>query len=469
MDSFKASSSVELTSLLCTHIYTYITGTNRYDVFYAKTGTSPYKTIVEITQILRNPDCVSPFLLADSANTPSAQPVLSPTSKSQLSPRVKAHGAQNTEVIFNPLCVPRKLLSLPTSHSGQMFRHDKVQTGCVWIQTHRSVGGHLIHLVPHVKGQFAQVFGHVCQDSWGRLWVILQGALLESFRCGLIVVQEWDIFSSQLHLCVWKSCYLSAQNPNLLPHRLTLLLLFLPLGRHPGLLFLLYKLMNLPLCVSRLDLNGFHWSKFSLTFSKAPLCPVRAPEISGALICDPMQLLRRVWLSGLCVFYKSLRMWQTGCWWPRQKSLSFSECTLQRASESQPCKNTSHRLFNAKEWLLLWKSSFTEWTLACLLLPSPALQTAFTEAVATWQQDRLLKDFTVDRPAEIPYWQGSHFLRVNLKERQSQIQCLACQQVKVTLLSLFSCSSRTNVDWLYTEKLYIICICSKRHIFISNT
>lgn len=86
VDSFKASSSVDLTSPLCMHIYTYITGTNRYDVFYTKTGISPYKTFVEITRILHNPDCMSPFMLADSANTPSGQPVQSPTSKSQLSP-----------------------------------------------------------------------------------------------------------------------------------------------------------------------------------------------------------------------------------------------------------------------------------------------------------------------------------------------------------------------------------------------
>lgn len=91
-----------------------------------------------------------------------------------VSPWVKALGAQDTEVIFNPLWVFRKPLSLPTTHTGQMFRPDDMHISSVWVQHRWSVGGHLLHLVPDVEGHVAQVFGHFYQSSWEWLWIILQ-------------------------------------------------------------------------------------------------------------------------------------------------------------------------------------------------------------------------------------------------------------------------------------------------------
>ena len=63
-------------------------------------------------------------------------------------------------------------------------------------------------------------------------------------------------------------------------------------------------------------------------------------------------------------FSESLQTRHTGCWWSRQKSLSFFECRLQRAGEelwSLSCKKISHRFFNPR----LGGSSFE-----CLLLQS---------------------------------------------------------------------------------------------------
>ncbi|KAI3369199.1 hypothetical protein L3Q82_007434 [Scortum barcoo] len=59
----------------------------------------------------------------------------------------------------------RKLLSLSSSHTGQIFRQDEVWMSSVWVQNQRSVGDHLLHLVPDVEGQVAQVFGLVYQST----------------------------------------------------------------------------------------------------------------------------------------------------------------------------------------------------------------------------------------------------------------------------------------------------------------
>ncbi|TNN57469.1 hypothetical protein EYF80_032293 [Liparis tanakae] len=118
-------------------------------------------------------------------------------------PGAEALGAQHREVVvaMDPLGVVRERLQVSWSHDGQVLRQDESGPGRVRVQNHRTVGDQVLHLAPDVEGQVAQVFGLVYQSSREQLWVLQQGAPLDSCRCSLVGVEEQDVFGSQLVLC----------------------------------------------------------------------------------------------------------------------------------------------------------------------------------------------------------------------------------------------------------------------------
>ena len=67
--------------------------------------------------------------------------------------------------MIKPLWIVRKLLFLSSSQTGQTFRQDEFWMSRVWVQNHRTVGDHVLHLVPDVEAQVAQMFGLVYQSS----------------------------------------------------------------------------------------------------------------------------------------------------------------------------------------------------------------------------------------------------------------------------------------------------------------
>ena len=190
---------------------------------------------------------------------------------------VKALRAEDKTVAVEPLWIIQKLLSLSVTLTGQIFRQEEFWMSRVQLQNHRSIGHHVPYLV--------QVFDLVYQSSWDQLRILQQGALLDSLHCSLEVLQDWDAFSSQTE----KSDLVS-------------------------------RAWNFTCSAV--------WSQFPLTCSKTFSFSC---EGFGDFWNSSLRSCLNLWL--LC-FFESLQTRHAGCWWSRQKSLSFSPCRLQRASDS---------------------------------------------------------------------------------------------------------------------------------------
>lgn len=103
-----------------------------------------------------------------------------------VSPCIDALRAQHRAEAFNPLLVFRELLSVPLSNPVEISRQNELWISSVWVQNHRSVRDHLLHLVPVVE---AQVIGYIHQSSWHQLWVTYElMLLLDSFHCCQVVL-----------------------------------------------------------------------------------------------------------------------------------------------------------------------------------------------------------------------------------------------------------------------------------------
>ena len=136
------------------------------------------------------------------------------------------------------------------------------------------------------------------------------------------------------------------------------------------------------------------------------------------LYCAASSIGLKLWL--VCVL-ESRQTIHTGCWWSKQKSFSFSECRLQRASlpaealssRESSCNKASHRFLNAKlnggsvfEDLLLQTGHWR--------IPLSAHQVCKQSLQKLWLHDSttgFFENLKTDGTRKVQGWSQSHVLQ----------------------------------------------------------
>ena len=345
-------------------------------------------------------------------------PVASDVHVPAVSPCAVAPGAQDAAVLVHPLRLAVRQSHegqfRSAAHAGQTLGQLELSVGGVGVEDHRGARHFLLHVAPHAVAHVPQVFGHVDQGSRRQLRVIRQGEL-DFPRQGIGSQQEGRVFIPHRFLHAldgfFHELYPQAPDVEAALHHVRLETQFLRQRRDPGYLLMQQKLPERPepllyllRCVPSLSLHLLgRFYKVLLHLSEEFHFLPQGPQ--GLLELAPAQPGGLAHRRARVVTVLPRVPTHDADGVPVVQAVQLQPLGVQAADEPGPhlqeiglAQVLQHQV---ARWFSGWRHRLTHGTFPDSFGPPPCLDTGATEAVATGQEDRVLKSIVADGTGEL--------------------------------------------------------------------